>query len=265
MLGSGRPSLLLDPGTPARTSQEAKVASSGPSPLVSCIMASRGKPWPALHAIHCYRRQSHEPRELIIATIETDGILSEHIADLNDPTISLVEVPSAATIGALRNAAVARSRGELVCVWDDDDLSHPDRIAAQLRLIRNAEAQACFLTRVLLWWPHRRKLAVSVPRIWENTMLLQRAAFPLYDENLAEGEDTALVKRLRASHRLLLHDVPEAYCYIAHGGNMSSADHFEMLFAGASQTFVASDYDDAIAKLSATLPMDAYAAGLTSV
>jgi glycosyltransferase involved in cell wall biosynthesis len=246
----------------ARTVTELEGPLSAQAPLVSCIMASRGRPLPALHAIECYRRQSHEPRELIVATSETDGVLRDRIAAFGDPTIHLIEVPSGATAGALRNAAVARSRGELLCVWDDDDLSHPDRIAAQLRSMRSADAQACFLARVLLWWPRRRMLAASMPRLWENTMLVTRAAFPLYPEDRARGEDTALAEQLRASHRLALHDVPEAYCYIAHDSNLSSADHFEMLFNGASRTFIGQGYDDLLDRLSLSLPIAGYAAGL---
>jgi len=262
MLGTGRPILLLEPGAAAREVAPARQAASAVYPVISCIMASRGRLFPALLAIACYRRQSYAPRELVIVTAARDGLLREAVARLADPSIRLIESAADANVGALRNIAIAASTGDLLSVWDDDDLSHADRLSLQYRSMRDADAMGCFLARVILWWPGREMLAVSCPRVWENTMLVERADFPPYPGSHARGEDTMVAEALRGSHRLILYDVPEAYCYVAHGENLWHADHFEMLFRGASRSFVGSAYGRMIDVLSADLPLADYAAGL---
>jgi glycosyltransferase involved in cell wall biosynthesis len=264
MLGDDRPSLLLEPDAAARLITPASRPLPPRLPLISCIMASRGAPFPALQAVECFRRQSYPARELVIVTACADGLLADRIAALGDPSIRLIQAESPANVGALRNEGIAASGGDLLCVWDDDDLSHPDRLSIQYRSMRDAEARGCFLVRVLLWWPSRRRLAVSVPRIWENTMLVERDGCPLYPGDQPRGEDTVVAEALRRSHRLVLRDVPEAYCYIAHGQNLCNTDHFEMLFRGASRSFTGAPYAELVAGLSVDLPMADYAAGLRS-
>jgi glycosyltransferase involved in cell wall biosynthesis len=264
MLGSDRSMLLLEPGAAARSIPPGDIPVAARRPLISCIMASRGRPYPARLAIDCYRRQSYAPRELIIATAAEDGRLGAEIAAIGDPSIRLLQVKSGATVGGLRNAAIAASSGQLLAIWDDDDLSHPERLAVQHQAMLASKAQGCFLARVLLWWPERQMLAVSCPRTWENSMLVERENFPAYPGNQPRGEDTLVATALRGSHRLVLHDVPEAYCYVAHGDNLWHAEHFEMLFRVASRRFTGAAYEGALSALSADMPMVDYAAGLPS-
>jgi glycosyltransferase involved in cell wall biosynthesis len=264
--GSVRVDFLLLPGRPAQTLQAADVHSpSGSPPLVSCIMASRGRIFPAMHAIDCYRRQSHRRRELVIATAATDDALASYVRQLGDASIRLIVVAGLETPGRLRNAAIAASLGEIVAIWDDDDLSSPDRIAMQYAAMGSAGAAGCFLARVLLWWPARRKLSASSARIWENTMLVRRADLPAYREDGAPGEDTDVAQALRAETPLVLVDRPDAYVYVSHGGNLCSAAHFEMLFDRASRLFSGPDYDLALQELAAIMPVTDYAEGVATI
>jgi hypothetical protein len=218
-LSDARADFLLLPGQSAqRLSATTTIRTTTASlPLVSCIMASRGRIFPATHAIDCYRRQTYPHRELVIATAAVDGLLAGYLDRLDDPSIRLIEVLGFETPGRLRNAAIASSRGDVIAVWDDDDLSSPDRIALQYHAMNDAGATACFLSRELLWWPSRRRLAVSSARIWENSMLVRRADLPAYREDGVPGEDTDVAIALRATSPLLLLDRPEAYVYVAHG------------------------------------------------
>jgi glycosyltransferase involved in cell wall biosynthesis len=263
MLGTARPMLLLEPGQAAQACAPEERREPRRRPLISCIMASRGNPYPAGLAIDCFRRQSYAERELVIITAATDGALRDLVETLADPAIRLIQADAGAKVGDLRNAAIAESDGDLLCIWDDDDLSHPDRLALQYRAMRDARAQGCFLARVLLWWPARQMLAVSCLRTWENTMLVERSRFPSYPGDQPRGEDTYVAEALRTSHRLILHDVPEAYCYVAHGDNLWHEEHFEMLFRVASRSFNGAAYTELLAGLSAALPIADYAEGLS--
>ena len=264
MLDTGRPMLLLEPGQVARGIAPDNRTPPGPAPVISCIMASRGHPFPTMLAIECFRRQSYARSELVIATAAGDGILAARIAALADPSIRLIEAEAGANVGVLRNSAIAQSAGDLLCVWDDDDLSHPERLTIQYRAMRAAEASGCFLARVMLWWPARRMLAVSCPRTWENTMLVERSRFPRYPGDKPRGEDTVVAQALRNTHRLVLYDVPEAYCYVAHGENLWHHEHFDILFEAASRSFGGAAYDQVLADLSTQLPMQDYADGLVN-
>lgn len=265
-----RTEVLLLPGQPPRVapSPQAEAQRSATARtslrLISCIMASRGRPFPARLAIDCFRRQTYPSKELVIATAATDGALGAYVRQLGDPAVRLIEVAGPDSPGRLRNAAIAQSNGAYIAVWDDDDLSCPDRLAIQEQAICDADVAACFLSRVLLWWPQHRRLAASSPRIWENTMIVRRAELPPYREDSLPGEDTDVAAALRAAQPLLLADQPEAYCYVAHGSNLCSADHFAMLFDRASRPFAALEYDAAIRELDRTMPVLAYAAGLSA-
>jgi glycosyltransferase involved in cell wall biosynthesis len=251
---------------PGRAAQKLRAAARHPSdaslPLISCVMASRGRVFPAAYSIDCYRRQSYPRRELVITTAALDDRLGSYVRQLGDPSIRVLEVPGFETPGRLRNAAISASRGDIMAVWDDDDLSCSHRIALQYRAMNNSGATACFLARELLWWPSRRRLAVSSTRMWENSMLVHRADLPRYREDGKPGEDTEIALALRASRPLLLVDRPEAYVYISHGGNLCSADHFDMLFDHASRHFTASEYGMAVTELAESMPLAHYAASL---
>ncbi|MBB5686233.1 glycosyltransferase family 2 protein [Sphingobium boeckii] len=228
---------------------------------VSCLMISRGRRLPAEHAIACYRRQTYPERELVIVSAALDDELAALVAEIGDPSIRLIRA-APATLGELRNISVAHATGDLICQWDDDDLSAPDRIALMAAALGGSQAMACFLGTLTLWWPDRRRLASSGARIWENTMLVRREALPIYAA-LDLREDTGVGAMIRAHHRITLLAAPESYAYIYHGANAWDAGHFGELFDNARLTVADADYDAEIAALGATMPLAAYAADLT--
>ncbi|WP_156679886.1 glycosyltransferase family A protein [Sphingomonas profundi] len=228
-------------------------------PLVSCTMISRGRIFPAALAIECYRRQTYPNRELVIVTAATDGALAAHVAALGDPTIridSVAEMP----LGELRNAAVARSRGGILCTWDDDDLSDPQRIAFAVAALAPARAAASLLLRTLLWWPARGRLAITRRYGWEMTLAARRAALPIFPA-IGPGEDTTVVNLMRGLHPLVLIDRPIDYLRVV-GTNICPVDHFEWLFDTATETFADEAYEATLATLDRRMPVAAYRAGL---
>lgn len=233
-----------------------------PQPFVSCIMPTRGHLFPARHAIECFRRQTYANRELVVICASADSEVERHVAELADPSISFHRADRAVTCGALRNEAVVLARGELVCMWDDDDLSHPDRIATQVSAIRSFEAKACVMWRELIWWPTARRLAVSPKRIWENSMLAERAALPAYPD-VERGGDTHVSAALRRSAPIVMVDRPACYCYVFHGRNLWPAEHFDMLIGNATERFEGERYEVALADLATELPVAAYVEALS--
>jgi glycosyltransferase involved in cell wall biosynthesis len=217
-------------------------------PLVSCLMISRGGRWPAAQAIASYRAQSHVARELVIVSTRADDPVARLAAETGDRSIRHVAVPPA-SLGELRNAAVAHARGTLIAHWDDDDLHHRDRLARQVEAMRSAGTKACFLRRILIWWPARRGLAITHARPWEGTMLADREIVPVFPA-LPREEDLFVLERMQALHRLAELDWPEGYCYVVHGANTNQPAHFEGIFGIAQPIPDAADYAAAIERLS---------------
>lgn len=125
------------------------------------------------------------------------------------------------TVGKLRHTAVLASKGECLAVWDDDDVSHPLRLARQLPPVQRGDASA--LARVTLYRASTREVHISQKRIWEQTLVVTREAYDRVGgyPDLQHGEDTALVQGLRGAALL---DAPELYIYNLHsGGTMATS------------------------------------------
>ena len=195
------PMFLLKPGADSEPMELALPPDAQVSgPLISCLMITRGDEFPARFAIECFHRQSYENRELVILCDRPGSAIGALAARLGDPGIRYIET-ARATLGELRNTSVAHARGSLLCQWDDDDLHHPQRLALQAAALKIADAEASFLGRWHLWWPARRRLAISSRRVWEGSMLVKRGSLPIYPA-LPIGEDGQVVRFMRARARL---------------------------------------------------------------
>lgn len=229
-------------------------------PLVSCLMVSRGRIVPAGLAIACWQRQRYPNRELVIVSAATDGALAAHVAGLAGRAIRYVAA-APAPLGVLRNIAVAHAAGEIVCTWDDDDLSAPDRLDLMVATMGASKAMACFLERITLWEPGGR-LAVAAARPWEPTMLVRREALPIYPA-IDRGEDTAAGRMIARNHPIALLDAPDTYVYVSHGGNACAPPHFDRLFATADLVAI-DERATRLRELGRTMPLATYAAELSA-
>ena len=232
------------------------------TPLISCLMVTRGHLFPARFAIQTYLRQTYAPRELVIVCDSAAAELRAHVEALGDSSIRFVDTRPG-TLGELRNASLDAARGELVAQWDDDDLYHPQRLELQASALAGAPgAAAHFLSRWFLWWPARRQLAVSAQRVWEGSMLARRTRLPSYP-SASLGEDSVFVRTLFAAHPNVQSDVPEVYCYVVHGGNSWDVAHFEEMFSRATRRFEGDAYDVQLSLLARVLPVHEYAQAMT--
>lgn len=227
-------------------------------PLVSCLMVTRGKLFPARFAIACFQYQTYENRELIIVVDDSTCELIPYVTSLKDDRIRLVEVSAGAkTLGELRNISVASAGGEYVCQWDDDDLYASERIQTQLAALLSTQASACVLRRWTLWWPETKRLAISGARLWEGSILALRRVMPPYPA-LRRGEDTEMVASLTQRGRVLSLDAPDLYVYIHHGNNTFSQQNFFTIYNFSRQRWVNDAYWEKLNSLSDTLPIREY-------
>jgi glycosyltransferase involved in cell wall biosynthesis len=108
----------------------------GAWPRVSCLMVTKDRPVLAARAIRCFADQRYPARELVIVCQGTAGYRSRLTGLARAHGVSEVRIVDAdpdLPLGALRNLSLDAAAGELVCVWDDDDCSHPDGREAEIR------------------------------------------------------------------------------------------------------------------------------------
>ena len=258
----------------------------GDGPRVSCLMVTKGDPGFVQCAVESFMRQSYPDKELIVVCDRSARELEQCLASIEPGHVRVVRatrkkcflqfasclckvvalgrygsalrllkglVANRWPLGFLRNLAVSEASGDLVCQWDDDDLYHKERISVQVAALLESGAAAVMLKRWLVWVPAREMLVVSVPRIWEGSMLAWKKLLPRY-RPVARAEDTALVNKLCRRHRVGLLDMPELYCYTVHGANTWGVDHFDGILKACKPH--SEGYMDGLRKLKGKLPFE---------
>jgi len=99
------------------------------TPLVSCIVPTRGRADWLLQSVQYFQRQHYPARELIVVD---DGDEDVGQALPADPAIRYHRVGRGTSIGAKRNRACELAAGEIIVQWDDDDWYGADRLSAQV-------------------------------------------------------------------------------------------------------------------------------------
>jgi glycosyltransferase involved in cell wall biosynthesis len=214
------------------------------SALVSCLMvtqpgSSRYRPF--LASLASLRNQRYPRLELIVIASRGDATWNarfhEQLQSLNIPW-QWIPCTGDPTLGTLRNRAVEHAQGEILCQWDDDDLSHPERISQQVDHLVRHGYRAVFLddsmhffapTGELYWECYAR----TPYRCLTSTGIVRRGDMVRYPESgprSRRGEDSDVVERLLEQGGVgMLSRAPHLYVYIWHGSNTWGEDHHRLL------------------------------------
>ncbi len=126
-------------------------------------MLTANRPALARRAVECFRAQTYKNKRLCIWDT-TKGRPFALSMNLPDNERCVEDVPDY-SIGELRNRAVdwvtsdyrfpyggeQTERSEILCHFDDDDLSHPNRIAEQVALMDATGAEVVGYSELLFW------------------------------------------------------------------------------------------------------------------
>lgn len=215
-------------------------------PKISCLMVTRDRESLACRAIRSYADQTWPDRELVIVTDGTPQFrdaLESYASFIGAPEVRFVDPgPADQTLGALRNLSIDAARGDWICQWDDDDCSHPQRLAAQAGHMLAEGAQASFLTE------HLQFIAEAATLCWidwtlgrgrgkdfaaPGTLMMVRDVrfrYPAAGPRARRGEDSVLLERL---HEMLpvtyLAGAGHLFLYEYHGRNTFSRAHHTAL------------------------------------
>lgn len=233
------------------------------APLVSCLMVSRGDPDILRYSLQCYLNQDYPNRQLVLVTQNPSDKLERFLSGFADAKIKYVKAASAFSLGELRNHSIAHCDGEVICNWDDDDLSDPRRVSVGVRALTGSGARAAFLEPWLIWWPGRKLFAISRRRPLEGSMIAWRDAVPIYPA-VPRAEDTWVMSSMRIMYDCALVRAPELYCYTITGNNTCPPAHFEEMLAEAQKVLKGAGYERFLDSLAMRMPIKEYASVLAA-
>ena len=124
-------------------------------PRVCCVMLTRDRPRLAARAVRCFVEQTYENKILMVWDSSADfEPWFEFVSNGGARLPRMVHIPAEPlpTVGRLRNEANAFwTEPPILIHWDDDDWSHPNRIAEQVALLQSSKAPAVGYSS-LPWW-----------------------------------------------------------------------------------------------------------------
>jgi glycosyltransferase involved in cell wall biosynthesis len=215
----------------------------GQLPLITCLMVTYDRLSLAKEAILSFAAQSYPQKELVVVS---DGgarfrrALERYATALGLARVRFVDAgPERLTLGRLRNISLEAAAGDIVCQWDDDDYSHPERLRLQAEELFRDGAGACFFTdhlqfveeqNALCWVDWTLDGSVSgTDQLAPGTMMMRRDIAVRYPEDgpdARHGEDSVLLASLwRATTVAPLRGAGHLYLYRYHGRNTFAREH----------------------------------------
>jgi glycosyltransferase involved in cell wall biosynthesis len=196
-------------------------------PLISCMMATRGRDGLLQRAVRCFQEQAYAPLELVVVHDSDDEKTPVYFRTLGDARIRVFAAAPGIKLGAIRNMLVQESRGEFIAQWDDDDWYAPNRLLEQMRAIETSGKDACLLSRITIVDGTDNRVFLSFRRPWEGNILVRKSALPRYDDSLPMREDTPVVHDLVRRKAVAFLDRPDLYVYVYHAANTWDRGHWE--------------------------------------
>jgi glycosyltransferase involved in cell wall biosynthesis len=196
-------------------------------PLVSCVMPTFDRPSFVALALANFEAQSYPNKELIVVD---DGTLPVEASLRGRDDVRYHRLRRRARIGDKRNVGNSLARGEIVCLWDDDDWYSPERVRYQTLPILYGEADLTAIKSAFL-------LSLPTGEVWSASDALLGSMFEggvaggtlAYRRAVARrvrypstslGEDASLIRRaLAEGFRLTRLDNGGHFVYMRHDRN----------------------------------------------
>jgi glycosyltransferase involved in cell wall biosynthesis len=197
---------------------------------VTCLCLTRNRRTWLPKAIECFLSQTYRRTELLILA---DG---EDVQDLvpDDERIRLIHLAEQRKIGEKRNFGCDRSRGDVICHWDDDDWSAPGRLARQIELLNGSGLSVAGFHSIRFtdgesWWQYLGSKNYAVG----TSLCYRREWWKANPFSLANvGEDNTMVWAAQHAKQIVSEDAGELMYATIHPGNTSPrmiADNWKKL------------------------------------
>ena len=129
----------------------------GHYPAVTAVMVTSNRLALREKALKCFDSQTYQPRHIVVLDtsdpIGHDGTSTGPSICRAGNALMAYRTPGDLTIGELRNMAngIMTRDTEIIVHFDDDDYSHPNRIAEQVALLQSSGADAVGYNEMLFW------------------------------------------------------------------------------------------------------------------
>jgi glycosyltransferase involved in cell wall biosynthesis len=135
------------------------------NPTVGALMLTSDRHELAKKAVQCFRAQTYDNKSLLVLDTGLDNLEMDHLANEDWQRHPQFHPEP---IGSLRNAAMFWTHADIVVHWDDDDWSHPNRIAEQVALLQSSGADVVGYNEMLFW---REPRIVTLQKADEPTLI----------------------------------------------------------------------------------------------
>ena len=196
----------------------------------------------AKRAIRNFLAQTYKNKQLVIVCdgpVHVRAALRRYCDSLKTRLFKLILLePADYTLGQLRNQSIDHADGQIICQWDDDDLSHPQRLQVQCEALTASGAAACLLNdhlhyladvATILWVDWTLAGQPGPDQVHPGTIMLWRANSPRYPEagaNARQGEDSEFLMQICEQHKIAqIKNQGHLFLYTYHGANTFDRDH----------------------------------------
>jgi glycosyltransferase involved in cell wall biosynthesis len=145
-----------------------------PTPLVSVVIPTLGRPTLLLRALTSVFNQTYQRLEIIVVVDGPDEATTDRLQSIADPRLHVIVNPRSLTAAGARNVGVDQAKGEWVAFLDDDDEWLPCKLEKQMSFVvlRENILVSC-LSRVMT--PHLVFIQPDV--IYNNSIPLDEYLF----------------------------------------------------------------------------------------
>lgn len=131
-------------------------------PTVCAICLTKDRPEMLARAVRSFQAQTYENKRLII--YDSSANRSGALNDVSGGVVHIYTRGAERSIGRLRNDANGYSDSGILVHFDDDDVSHPNRIAEQVALLQGSGADVVGYSNLLFWAEIIRREAIDITR-----------------------------------------------------------------------------------------------------
>ena len=187
--------------------------------VVSCLMPTRGRPDFAVDAVSCFRCQTWLEKELVIID---DADNPSFPVPPEYPNIRYERLAKRLPLGAKRNICCSRAAGEILCHWDDDDWSAPERLADQIARLGTGQITGYHSMRFTdgsRWWHYSGAEDYAL-----GTSLMYRRSYweqNPFKSDCSVGEDGHFIAPARKFGTIISADAGGMMFATIHHGNSS--------------------------------------------